>query len=69
MNISIILNVVLLLAIILLLLLYYNTTRKLNKIVKLGQIPTVKEKESDDVEISVDKKIEIGEGTKMVTDE
>lgn len=67
MNISIILNVVLLLAIILLLLLYYNTTRKLNKIVKLGQIPTVKEKESDDVEISVDKKIEIGEGTKMVT--
>ncbi|XP_020222463.1 probable inactive receptor kinase At2g26730 [Cajanus cajan] len=63
-NISIILNVVLLVAIVLLLLLYYNTSRKLNQIVK-RQIPTVTEKEND-MEISVDKKIEIGEGTMMM---
>ncbi|KAL2342108.1 hypothetical protein Fmac_010048 [Flemingia macrophylla] len=63
-DISIILNVVLLIAIVLLLLLYYNTSRRLNQIVK-GQIPTVIQKEND-VEISVDKKIEIGEGTMMM---
>ncbi|XP_047176128.1 probable inactive receptor kinase At2g26730 [Vigna umbellata] len=65
MNISFIINVVLLLAIILLLLLYYNTYTRLNKIVK-GQIHTVIEKE-DDVEIGVEKKIEIGEGTVIMT--
>ncbi|CAJ1963497.1 unnamed protein product [Sphenostylis stenocarpa] len=65
MSISFIINVVLLLAIILLLLLYYNTSSKLNKIVK-GQIPRVIEKEND-VEISVDKKIEIAEGTVIMT--
>ncbi|KAK7302516.1 hypothetical protein RJT34_13407 [Clitoria ternatea] len=65
-NISLIFNVVLLLAIILLLMLYFNTARKLSKIVK-GQVLTVKEKENDDMEISVDhKKIEIGEGTMMM---
>ncbi|XP_027338090.1 probable inactive receptor kinase At2g26730 [Abrus precatorius] len=64
-NISLIFNVVLLLAIILLLILYFNTARKLNKIGK-GQVPTVLEKDND-VEISVDKKIEIGEGTIMMT--
>ena len=47
-------------------LLYYNTSTKLNKIAK-GQIPSAIEKE-DDVEISVDKKkIEIGEGTMIMT--
>ena len=66
-NILLILNVVLLLAIILLLLLYFNSTRKLKNIVK-GQIPSYKE-EGKDVEISVDKKIEIGEGTIMTVEE
>lgn len=63
---SLIVNVVLLLAILVLLMLYYNTSKKLNKILK-GRSPTVIEKENDDVEISVDKKIEIGEGTMMMT--
>ncbi|KAK7412129.1 hypothetical protein VNO78_03577 [Psophocarpus tetragonolobus] len=66
MNISFIINVVLLLAIILLLMLYYNTFTKLNKIVKGQQTPTVNEKESD-VEMSADKKMEIGEGTVMIS--
>jgi len=60
-----ILNVVLLLAIILLLILYYNTSKKLNRIVK-GHINTFHEQEKD-VETSIEKRIEIGEGTTMMT--
>ncbi|XP_061363251.1 pollen receptor-like kinase 4 [Gastrolobium bilobum] len=66
-NILIIFNVVFLLAIILLLMLYFNKARKLSKIEK-GQIPTVEEEEKD-VENSVSKKIEIGEGTMMRVEE
>ncbi|KAJ1434941.1 Serine-threonine/tyrosine-protein kinase, catalytic domain [Sesbania bispinosa] len=64
-NILLIFNVGLLLAIIMLLILYFTTSRKLNKIVR-GQITTVEEKEKD-VEISIEKKVEIGEGTTMMT--
>jgi hypothetical protein len=61
-----ILNVVLLLAIILLLILYYNTSKKLNRIVK-GHIYTSHEQEKD-VETSINvKRVEIGEGTTMMT--
>lgn len=66
-SILLIFNVVLLLAIILLLVLYFNTSRKLNKIMK-GQILTAKEV-AEDVEMSVEKKIEIGEGTMMTVEE
>ncbi|KAL4331315.1 hypothetical protein HN51_038070 [Arachis hypogaea] len=74
-----ILNVVLVLAIILLLMLYYNTARKLNKMMKLQQqdpnnkkcIVVKKEVEKEDIEESSgwEKKIEIGEGTKMRVEE
>ncbi|KAK7246763.1 hypothetical protein RIF29_41633 [Crotalaria pallida] len=64
--IFLIFNVVLLLALIVLLMLYCNTSRKLNKIVK-GQISRANENSEKDVESSVEKKIEIGEGTRMMT--
>ena len=60
-----ILNVVLLLAIIVLLILYYNTARKLNKMMKVKILKA----EDKDVESSVEKKIEIGEGTRMTVEE
>ncbi|MED6123801.1 hypothetical protein PIB30_052845 [Stylosanthes scabra] len=73
----VILNVVLLLAIILLLMLYYNTTRKLNKMMKVqahnnnNKSVALKEVDKDDVESSTvsEKKIEIGEGTKMTVED
>lgn len=63
-----ILNVVLLLAIILLLILYYNTSKKLNKIVKRHINTSYSELQEKDVETrSIEKRIEIGEGTTMMT--
>ncbi|MED6223719.1 hypothetical protein PIB30_076794 [Stylosanthes scabra] len=74
----VILNVVLLLAIILLLMLYYNTSRKLNKMMKVqahnnnnNKSVVLKEVDKDEVESSIvsEKKIEIGEGTKMTVED
>ncbi|KAL5096435.1 hypothetical protein RYX36_000762 [Vicia faba] len=61
-----ILNVVLLFAIILLLILYYNTSKKLNRIMK-GHINNMSNEQEKDVETSIEKRIEIGEGTTMMT--
>lgn len=61
-----ILNVVLLFAIILLLILYYNTSKKLNRIMK-GHINNMSYEQEKDVETSIEKRVEIGEGTTMMT--